>query len=104
MRGPGKRKCLCWKEFYRLDRRQRGSIRTYLRTICLPGTTCCAIPPAIFDPAVRNGTWQLLECYPAWGGNLTHDFYLVAAGAFAASFGAAEVGSGFFFPDIFSTT
>jgi hypothetical protein len=32
------------------------------------------------------------------------DFYLVAVGAFAASSGGAEIGSGFFFTEILSTT
>ena len=28
---------------------------------------------------VRDGTWQLLECVPAWEGNWTHDCFLVFA-------------------------
>lgn len=30
-------------------------------------------------PAVRNGTWQLLECQPAWDGNWTWDCFLAFA-------------------------
>jgi hypothetical protein len=29
------------------------------------------------DPAVRNGRWQLLECVPAWDGNLSCDAFIV---------------------------
>ena len=29
--------------------------------------------------AVRDGTWQLLECAPAWEGNSTHNCFLVFA-------------------------
>ena len=28
------------------------------------------------DPVVRDGTWQLLECAPAWNGNWTNDCFL----------------------------
>lgn len=31
------------------------------------------------QPSVRDGTWQLLECVPAWDGNWTHDCFLVFA-------------------------
>jgi glycosidase len=31
------------------------------------------------QPTVRDGTWQLLECVPAWDGNWTHDCFLVFA-------------------------
>ena len=33
------------------------------------------------DTALRvpDGTWQLLECVPAWDGNWTHDCFLVFA-------------------------
>jgi hypothetical protein len=31
------------------------------------------------QPTVRDGTWQLLECVPAWDGNRTHDCFLVFA-------------------------
>jgi hypothetical protein len=31
------------------------------------------------QPLVREGTWQLLECVPAWDGNWTHDCFLVFA-------------------------
>jgi hypothetical protein len=31
------------------------------------------------QPAVREGTWQLLECTPAWDGNWTHDCFLAFA-------------------------
>jgi hypothetical protein len=30
-------------------------------------------------PTVREGTWQLLECVPAWDGNWTHDCFVVFA-------------------------
>ena len=28
------------------------------------------------NPAVRDGTWQLLDCSPAWDGNWTHDCFI----------------------------
>ena len=31
------------------------------------------------QPAVRDGTWQLLDCTPAWDGNWTHDGFVVFA-------------------------
>jgi glycosidase len=31
------------------------------------------------QPIVRDGQWRLLECTPAWGGNLTNDCFLVFA-------------------------
>jgi hypothetical protein len=31
------------------------------------------------EPTVHDGTWQLLECVPAWDGNWTHDCFLVFA-------------------------
>jgi hypothetical protein len=31
------------------------------------------------QPTVRDGNWQLLECTPGWGGNWTHDCFLVFA-------------------------
>jgi len=31
------------------------------------------------QPAVRDGTWRLLECVPAWDGNWTHDCFLAFA-------------------------
>jgi hypothetical protein len=31
------------------------------------------------QPTVRDGTWQLLECVPAWDGNWTHDCFLAFA-------------------------
>src|SRR5262249_3177235 len=31
---------------------------------------------ALRDPAVRNGTWRLLECMPAWNGNWTSDCFI----------------------------
>ena len=34
-------------------------------------------PP--FEPVVRNGRWQLLECVPAWEGNWTCDCFLAFA-------------------------
>jgi glycosidase len=34
---------------------------------------------ALRQPTVREGTWQLLECVPAWQGNWTHDCFLVFA-------------------------
>ena len=30
-------------------------------------------------PTAREGTWQLLQCVPAWDGNWTHDCFLVFA-------------------------
>lgn len=30
-------------------------------------------------PTVRDGTWQLLECVPAWPGNWTHDCFVACA-------------------------
>src|SRR5262249_977466 len=31
------------------------------------------------QPTVREGTWQLLECLPAWQGDWTNDCFLVFA-------------------------
>jgi hypothetical protein len=31
------------------------------------------------QPLVRDGSWQLLECVPAWDGNWTHDCIIVFA-------------------------
>lgn len=31
----------------------------------------------VHQPAFRDGSWQLLECAPAWDGNWTHDCFLV---------------------------
>ena len=34
---------------------------------------------ALRHPAVRDGSWQLLDCRPAWDGNLTHDCFIAFA-------------------------
>jgi glycosidase len=31
------------------------------------------------QPALRDGTWQVLECTPAWDGNWTHDCFVAFA-------------------------
>ncbi len=34
---------------------------------------------ALRQPAVRDGSWQLVECHPAWDGNPTHECFIAFA-------------------------